>query len=113
MNHLKESVDTQSHYEPSIAPSITSTTASMRAARGFCLEHPEEEISYFCFDCLTDCICPECVIHGVHKNHEVQTIRKSYPIIKSRVRYFIIFFLIYYCLVGRIETQDPIQNLSA
>ena len=43
----------------------------MTRARGFCLEHPEEEISYFCFDCLTDCICPECVIHGVHKNHEV------------------------------------------
>ena len=33
------------------------------------------------FDCMSDCICPECVIHGVHKNHEVQTIRKAYPII--------------------------------
>ncbi len=47
------------------------STTHMTRARGFCLEHPEEEISYFCFDCLTDCICPECVIHGVHKNHEV------------------------------------------
>jgi len=54
--------------------------------RAFCIEHPDEEISYFCFDCLANCICPECVIHGIHKNHEVLTVKKSYGVIKSKVK---------------------------
>ena len=49
------------------------------------MEHPDEEISYFCFDCLNNCICPECVIHGTHKNHEVMTVKKAYPIVKAKV----------------------------
>lgn len=48
-----------------------------------CTDHPDEEVSYFCFECLNKCICPECIIHGIHKNHEVKTIKKSYPIVKK------------------------------
>lgn len=51
--------------------------------RGFCVDHPDEEISYYCFDCNSKCICPECIIHGIHKNHEVKTIKKSYPIVRK------------------------------
>ena len=54
--------------------------------RAFCIEHPDEEISYYCFDCLANCICPECVIHGAHKNHDVLTVKKSFPIVRNKVR---------------------------
>ncbi|CAK59010.1 unnamed protein product (macronuclear) [Paramecium tetraurelia] len=53
--------------------------------RGMCADHPEEEVSYFCFDCNSKCICPECIIHGIHKNHEVKTIKKSYPIVRKQL----------------------------
>lgn len=66
--------------------SFNNSTPMLKAVKGFCPEHPEEEISYFCFNCLSNCICPECIIHGVHKNHEVMTIKKSYPIIKNQVQ---------------------------
>lgn len=66
--------------------SFSNTTPMLKAVKGFCPEHPDEEISYFCFNCISNCICPECIIHGVHKNHEVMTIKKSYPIIKNKVK---------------------------
>lgn len=66
--------------------SFNNSTPMLKAVKGFCPEHPDEEISYFCFNCISNCICPECIIHGVHKNHEVMTIKKSYPIIKNKVR---------------------------
>ncbi|KAL4500547.1 hypothetical protein ABPG72_002971 [Tetrahymena utriculariae] len=48
-----------------------------------CKQHDDEEVNYFCFDCKNVCICPECIIHGVHKDHNVKTIKKSYPIVKQ------------------------------
>lgn len=48
--------------------------------KDFCQEHGEE-ITYLCFDCLSKCICSECVVHGIHKNHEVINTKKAYPII--------------------------------
>lgn len=45
-----------------------------------CPEHGEV-ISYLCFDCLSKCICSECVVHGIHRNHEVINIKKAYPLI--------------------------------
>jgi hypothetical protein len=33
-------------------------------------------LTYFCFSCNNP-ICPECAIHGLHKDHEVQTTRKA------------------------------------
>lgn len=47
--------------------------------REFCKDHPEEEVQYFCFDCSTAPICPECVIHGTHQGHEVALLKKAYP----------------------------------
>ena len=43
----------------------------------FCNTHRQEEIKYFCFDCLDPPICAEDVIHGKHKTHNVQNIRNA------------------------------------
>ena len=50
-----------------------------RNVRELCKDHPEEEVQYFCFDCNTAPICPECVIHGAHRGHEVSLLKKAYP----------------------------------
>lgn len=54
---------------------------SYRHIRDFCKDHPEEEVQYFCFDCQTAPICPECVIHGAHHGHQVKLLKKAYPVI--------------------------------
>lgn len=51
----------------------------------YCKEH-NEEVTYFCFECMNKCICSECVVHGVHKNHDVMNIKKAYPIIIEKVK---------------------------
>ena len=51
----------------------------------YCKSHPDEEVKYFCFDCLTPPICSECVIHGIHKNHEVMHIKKGFPVVKGKL----------------------------
>ena len=50
-----------------------------------CKEHGEP-ISYLCLDCMINCICSECVIHGIHKNHEVLNIKKAYPLIYNKIQ---------------------------
>lgn len=50
-----------------------------------CKQHPGEDVSYFCMTCEAGTVCPECVLHGIHKNHEVQTIRSAYPIMKEKM----------------------------
>lgn len=58
----------------------------MRPEREACREHPEEEVNYFCFDCQTSApVCSECVIHGIHKGHNVATLKKAYPQIVGKV----------------------------
>ena len=51
----------------------------------FCREHPDEMLGYYCFDCESECICAECVIHGLHKGHEVMQIKKAYPIVRDKI----------------------------
>jgi hypothetical protein len=58
---------------------------SMRPERESCPEHPEEEVNYFCFECMSQPICSECVVHGIHKNHDVATIKKAYPQIMANI----------------------------
>jgi hypothetical protein len=58
---------------------------SFRQDKDQCKEHPDEEVTYFCFDCSCPPICSECVIHGDHKDHDVMTIKKSYPHITARL----------------------------
>ena len=34
---------------------------------------------------MSNCVCAECVVHGIHKNHEVLNIRKAYPLIYKKL----------------------------
>lgn len=47
-----------------------------------CPQHSDEELTYYCFTCKKP-ICPECAIHGSHRDHEVQAARKAVKIIKE------------------------------
>jgi hypothetical protein len=53
--------------------------------REVCREHPDEEVSYYCLECESECICSECVVHGVHKNHEVMNIKKAGQLVRGKV----------------------------
>jgi hypothetical protein len=53
--------------------------------RNLCEEHGEP-ISYLCLDCMTKCICSECIVHGTHRNHDVLNIKKAYPLIYGKVQ---------------------------
>ena len=50
-----------------------------------CQDHGEQ-ITYLCLDCLSKCICSECVVHGIHRNHEVLNIKKAYPLIYNKTQ---------------------------
>ena len=50
-----------------------------------CKEHGEA-ITYLCLDCMSKCICAECVVHGIHRNHEVLNIKKAYPLIYNKTK---------------------------
>lgn len=49
-----------------------------------CKEH-SEPLTYLCLDCMSNCVCAECVVHGIHKNHEVLNIKKAYPLIFKKL----------------------------
>ena len=53
--------------------------------RNLCEEHGEA-ISYLCLDCMTKCICSECIVHGAHRNHDVLNIKKAYPLIYGKIQ---------------------------
>ena len=53
--------------------------------KAICQEH-NEPITYLCLDCMSKCICTECVVHGVHRNHEVLNIKKAYPLIYNKTQ---------------------------
>ena len=50
-----------------------------------CNDHGEP-ITYICLDCMSQCICVECIIHGIHRNHEVLNIKKAYPLIYEKTK---------------------------
>ena len=50
-----------------------------------CKEHGEP-ITYLCLDCMSRCVCAECVVHGIHRNHEVLNIKKAYPLIYNKTQ---------------------------
>ena len=53
--------------------------------KNICNDHGEP-ISYLCLDCMSKCICSECIVHGAHRNHDVLNIKKAYPLILSKVQ---------------------------
>ena len=50
-----------------------------------CKEHGEL-LNYLCLDCMSNCVCSECVVHGLHRNHEVLNIKKAYPLIYNKLQ---------------------------
>ena len=50
-----------------------------------CQDHGDP-ITYLCLDCMSKCICAECVVHGIHRNHEVLNIKKAYPLIYNKTQ---------------------------
>ena len=53
--------------------------------RNMCSEHGEQ-ISYLCLDCMSKCICSECIVHGIHRGHDVLNIKKAYPLIYNKTQ---------------------------
>ena len=35
---------------------------------------------------MSNCVCSECVVHGLHRNHEVLNIKKAYPLIYNKLQ---------------------------
>uniref|UniRef100_A0A0G4I0T8 B box-type domain-containing protein n=1 Tax=Chromera velia CCMP2878 TaxID=1169474 RepID=A0A0G4I0T8_9ALVE len=78
--------------------------AARPAAAIACREHPDERVQYFCHTCETPAVCAECVIHGVHKEHDVQQLRRAYPVIKSKVEDFL------FTVGSRIEELAAVES---
>jgi hypothetical protein len=53
--------------------------------KNLCRDHCEP-ISYLCLDCMSKCICSECIVHGIHCNHDVLNIKRAYPLILSKTQ---------------------------
>ena len=53
--------------------------------KNMCKEHGEL-LNYLCLDCMSNCVCSECVVHGIHRNHEVLNIKKAYPLIFNKMQ---------------------------
>ena len=54
-----------------------------------CPAHPDEQIAYFCVTCNCPPICAECVIHGAHRGHDVQNIRKAHPQVLKQMEHLL------------------------
>ncbi|KAM3141653.1 hypothetical protein pb186bvf_006258 [Paramecium bursaria] len=48
-----------------------------------CQQHPSEEALLYCYSCETPCFCMECYLSGLHKNHEVRNVQKTYLQLKG------------------------------
>jgi len=49
-----------------------------------CAEHPGEPAAYFCAICESTCICAECFVHGVHRDHDVLNVRRAHEALRAR-----------------------------
>ena len=81
------------------------------SGEGYCASHPDEEVKYFCFECLTAPVCSECVVHGIHKGHDVLHIKKAYPVVHDKLEGVV------QGLMGRVDelqgTKAAIQTRKA
>ncbi|CAD8147256.1 unnamed protein product [Paramecium pentaurelia] len=48
-----------------------------------CQQHLTESCVLYCFTCEAQCFCMECYLQGLHKNHEVRNISKSFDLIRE------------------------------
>eukprot|EP00826_Nyctotherus_ovalis_P053009 TRINITY_DN681_c0_g1_i4.p1 TRINITY_DN681_c0_g1~~TRINITY_DN681_c0_g1_i4.p1 ORF type:complete len:319 (+),score=61.20 TRINITY_DN681_c0_g1_i4:529-1485(+) len=54
-----------------------------RTAR--CREHEGNLVNYFCGDCSSGPYCPECILSGLHKGHNVLPLKNAFDLIKSKI----------------------------
>ena len=79
----KESPEFEPRYQPQ--PQRSQPVPAYYNEDAYCKSHPDEEVKYFCFDCQTPPVCSECVVHGIHKGHDVLHIKKALPIIREKL----------------------------
>jgi hypothetical protein len=77
----------------------TNLSTIVNSKRELCKEHGEE-LTYYCLDCQCRCICSECVVHGIHKNHEVMNVKRAYPFVVEKTEDLM------------FQVQNRIQELS-
>ena len=53
-----------------------------------CLKHRNEITNLYCFTCESSCICVECLVEGVHRNHNVKNVSKGSDILIDRINKF-------------------------
>lgn len=87
-NNLSLSQNNVNQYQNQIANKMNIQSSD---TQGFvkCPSHPEEDAKYFCFSCLIPPICSECVIHGIHKTHEVFNVKQALPIVQNKLEGYI------------------------
>ena len=73
------------HSMDNINNNILISNSNIINKKKICKDHGEP-ISYLCLDCMTQCICSECIVHGAHHHHDVLNIKKAYPLILSKVQ---------------------------
>eukprot|EP00828_Plagiopyla_frontata_P004391 TRINITY_DN11570_c0_g1_i1.p1 TRINITY_DN11570_c0_g1~~TRINITY_DN11570_c0_g1_i1.p1 ORF type:complete len:274 (-),score=38.78 TRINITY_DN11570_c0_g1_i1:46-867(-) len=74
----------QTRYQDKMPLGSSLMGSASKKQKQYCSVHTDEKISYYCYDCQTN-ICPECIIHGSHKDHDVGTVKKAYPIIVRKL----------------------------
>lgn len=84
-NKSKSKITKFSELRPKQFPKTSINMEMQNSKSGFCKDHPGEFRTYFCFDCVDNLICSECVIHGIHHNHNVLTTKKAIPRIKTKL----------------------------
>ena len=50
-----------------------------------CKEHPDNFVNYFCEECSSGPHCPECILCGLHKGHNVLPLKNAFELIKSKI----------------------------
>ena len=81
---INKNGNNQNEINNNISTSELNIINDLANLKNLCKEH-SEPLTYLCLDCLSNCICSECVIHGIHRNHEVLNIKKAYPLIYRKL----------------------------
>jgi B-box zinc finger len=43
-----------------------------------CSSHQGEQAVLYCYTCESQCFCMECYLAGMHKNHDVKSVHKTF-----------------------------------
>lgn len=52
----------------------------------YCNDHPNEEAIFFCNTCETECLCVNCIVEGLHKDHDVFNVMKGFYLLKDKFK---------------------------